>query len=77
MTDEVTRRFKNSRIGEVTELTAFVSPMSQSMSLSQIHFMFVTSLSEVVLSPHLVWRFGGTIGISHIPGCFGNLLKLQ
>ena len=30
-------------------------------------FYFVTPLSSVVLSPYLVWRFFGMIGISHIP----------
>ena len=35
-------------------------------------FYFVTPLSEVVLSPYLVWRFYGTICISHIPRCYGN-----
>ena len=38
--------------------------------------MPITSLSEVVLNPYLVWRFVGTIGISHIPGCFGNLVAM-
>ena len=35
-------------------------------------FYFVTPFSLVVLSPYLVWRFYETIGISHIPRCYGN-----
>ena len=34
--------------------------------------MSLTPLSYVVLSPYLVWRFFGIIGISHIPHCYSN-----
>ena len=32
----------------------------------------ITNLSRVVLSLYLLWRFFETIGISHIPRCYGN-----
>ena len=34
--------------------------------------MSITPLSYVVLSPYLVWRFFGMIGISHIHHCYSN-----
>ena len=38
--------------------------------------MSITLLSQVILSSHLVWRFFGTIGISLIPRCYGNLVTM-
>ena len=38
--------------------------------------MSVTPLSYIVLSAHLAQRFAGTIGISLIPRCYGNLVAM-
>ena len=47
--------------------------MSLSLCRSESNtFYFVTLSSYFVLSPYLVWRFFGTIGISHTPRCYGN-----
>ena len=35
-----------------------------------------TSLSYTVLSSYLVWRFLGTIGITHILCCYRNLVAM-
>ena len=32
----------------------------------------ITPLSYAVLSPYLVWRLFGMIGISHVPHCYCN-----
>ena len=36
----------------------------------------ITSLSKVLLSSYLVRRFLETIGISHIPHCYGNFVAI-
>ena len=36
----------------------------------------VTDLSQVILSSYLTWSFLETIGISHIPHCYGNLVDM-
>ena len=32
----------------------------------------IAPLSYAILSPYLVWRLFGMIGISHIPHCYSN-----
>ena len=36
----------------------------------------ITYLSQVELSSSLAWIFLDTIGISHIPRCWGNLVSM-
>ena len=38
--------------------------------------MSITPLSYVVLSPYLVWRFFGMLGISHIHHCYSNQVTM-
>ena len=38
--------------------------------------MSVINLSYIVLSSHLAQSFAGTIGISLIPHCYGNLVAM-
>ena len=53
-------------MGCQTPATYFVAMVTNHSDTS------ITPLSYTVLSPYLVWRLFGMIGISQIPHCYSN-----